>query len=218
MVQHDDDTHLGSFAVPIAEAGDFETWTPDRQDLPARRADEYDAVISLGGVAMPDEDDRHPWISHELALMRRSMDVGVPVLGICLGSQLLARAAGGEVRPSDASEVGWYTIDLLPEAAEDPVLSGLPTGFRVFHWHHYAWELPQGGRLLARTPAANQAFRVAEHAWGLQFHIEVDEPLVRSWVLSGPGQEDMARHGFATEPVLEETSEREAAYVERARD
>ncbi len=218
VIQHDDDTHLGSLAVPVAAAADIDTWQPDLQELPAREVHEYDAVISLGGVAMPDEDDRHPWIPGHLRLLRDAVHGGVPVLGICLGSQLLSRALGGVVRPADASEVGWYELEPGPAAADDPVLGGLPDGFRVFHWHHYAWEPPPGATLLATTPQANQAFRYGPAAWGIQFHIEVTQEIIEQWTYSEAGLEDMHAHGFDPDAIVARSRELVDRYVERAND
>jgi GMP synthase (glutamine-hydrolysing) len=106
----------------------------------------------------------------------------VPTLGICLGSQLLALAAGGWVGPLEKPEIGWSEVELTEAAATDPVLSALPRRFDALQWHHYGHGLPEGAVALARNSSALQAFRLGETCWGVQFHPEVTEPQLERWI------------------------------------
>jgi GMP synthase (glutamine-hydrolysing) len=131
----------------------------------------------------------------------------VPVLGICLGGQVLARALGAEVGQAERAERGWYDVELLPAAADDPVLGAAGPDARVYQWHVDAFGLPDGATLLARSPGVPvQAFRHGS-AWGVQFHPEVDVPLLRSWMASFP---DAARDaGIDADDLRAEADRRE---------
>jgi GMP synthase (glutamine-hydrolysing) len=143
----------------------------------------YDALIVLGGPMNADETEAYPNLATELELIRAALDRGLHVLGICLGAQLLAKALGGTVRPNGAHEIGWHEVRLTADGQDDPVLSALRTPAPLFHWHGDRFELPPGGTLLAASDlCANQAFRCGELALGLQFHLEVDAPLIERWL------------------------------------
>ena len=147
--------------------------------------DGADAVIVLGGAMHPDEEDRHGWLRPELAYLVRQLERGTPLLGVCLGSQLIARAAGARVFRADEPEVGWLPVELTAAAAADPVASSLPERFDAFQWHHYTHELPEGAVELARSRVCLQAFRLG-NAWGVQFHPEVRAEQVESWLAEDP--------------------------------
>lgn len=148
--------------------------------IPAR-ASEYAAIVALGGPMGVYETEKYPWLSELLRLLRNAIEVQVPVLGICLGSQALAAAAGAVVRPAGIQEIGWRPITLLEDSQTDPLLAGLPESLPAFHWHGDRWELPPDAVLLAKSELCDhQAFRLGKFAWGFQFHLEVTEepPLV----------------------------------------
>jgi len=141
-----------------------------------------DAVLVFGGSMHPDQDETHPWMKDERAWLESLIADGVPTLGICLGSQLLARATGSWVGPLAAPEIGWYEVELTEDGAADPVLSALPVRFDALEWHHYGHGLPDGAVALARNDASLQAFRLGEACWGVQFHPEVTEPQLDRWI------------------------------------
>ncbi len=153
--------------------------------LGGRAPEGADAVIVLGGAMHPDEDERHGWLTTELRWLEGLLDRGTPLLGICLGSQLVARAAGAEVFRSAESEVGWFPVECTPAAADDPVAGALPDRFDAFQWHHYTHTLPDGAVELARSAVCTQAYRV-ENAWGVQFHPEVRAEQVEEWLTEDP--------------------------------
>jgi GMP synthase-like glutamine amidotransferase len=154
----------------------------DRGDLVPATPEGARALLVMGGPAAADEDERFPHLPAERALIRAAVDAGLPVLGVCLGSQLLAVAMGGAVRRGAAKEIGWYEVE---RTAADPWLDALPERFTPFHWHEDAIVLPPGGVLLARSATTPvQAFRVGARAYGLQFHLELGAAEIAEWCAS----------------------------------
>jgi GMP synthase (glutamine-hydrolysing) len=116
-------------------------------------------------------------------VLREAIDRDMSVLGICLGAQLLAKALGGSVRRNKTREIGWYDVDLTEDGAVDPVLSAFSQRQEVFQWHEDGIKLPEHVVHLASSPASDiQAFRHGEHAYGFQFHLEVDSSLINRWL------------------------------------
>jgi GMP synthase-like glutamine amidotransferase len=133
-------------------------------------------IVVMGGPMSAREDAGFPSLASELVLLQDALRHQTPVLGVCLGAQLLARAAGGIVsRGAPGLEVGWGWIAATSEAAADPLLAPIGAGMRVLHWHGDTFDLPPGAVRLAQSALyPQQAFRVGPNAWGLQFHVEVD--------------------------------------------
>lgn len=145
--------------------------------------DECEAIVSLGGPMNVYETHKYPFLEKEDALLKEALKEEVPVLGICLGAQLLAKAAGAKVRKAKQKEIGWYKVDLTQESMNDPLLKGLGKSLKVFQWHEDTFDIPAGGVRLAESQAcANQAFRIGPNAYGLQFHIEITPEMVESWI------------------------------------
>jgi GMP synthase (glutamine-hydrolysing) len=166
--------------VVEAARHDLERWSVPDGETPDP-AQSYDAVMVFGGSAHPDQDDHFAWLGHEEKFLEDVLAERIPVFGVCLGAQMLARAAGAKVRPANAPEVGWLDVELTPEGESDPVLGVLPRRAKVFQWHHYTFAIPEGGSELARSDVCSQAFRLAQSAWGIQFHAEVTLPMVTAW-------------------------------------
>ena len=173
--------------------------------------DAYDAVLVFGGAMHPDEDEGHPWLPGEAAFLRRALDAGVPLLGVCLGCQLIARAAGAWVGPAPAPEIGWLPVELTDAGRADPVLAALGGRVEAFQWHHYTYGVPEGAVELARSPVCTQAFRLGR-AWGIQFHAEVTRGMVEAWTV-----EDGHELPFPAEELLARTEERIGAWNETGR-
>ena len=173
----------GVFADAVDAAGHelVERQVP-RDGIGDERAD---AIVVLGGAMHPDEEAAHGWLVPELDYLRGELDRGTPLLGVCLGSQLLARAAGAQVFRSAEPEVGWLPVELTVAAGGDPLAAALPERFEAFQWHHYTHELPDGAVELARSRVCTQAFRLGS-AWGVQFHPEVRGRQVDSWLAEDP--------------------------------
>jgi GMP synthase-like glutamine amidotransferase len=186
IIQHDHDGYPGALLEPIERAGSVQRWDtftqPERPDL-----DGIDAIVSLGGTAHPDQDHAEPWLAAELDLLEEALDLGIPILGVCLGGQLLARAAGGQIGKVETPEVARFAdVGVLPDAADDLLLAGLPRPFFGFEWHWYGFRAPPGATLLAQNESTHQAFRVQNRAWGLQFHIEVTAETLMEWAEAAP--------------------------------
>jgi GMP synthase-like glutamine amidotransferase len=147
-------------------------------------AEGLDGLVVMGGPASATSDDAFPSRRSELALLTDALDRRIPVLGVCLGAQLLALAAGGSVRAGAAgAEIGWAPVDLAAASGADPLLAGAEPRPTVLHWHLDTFDLPPGATHLASSARyPNQAFRVGERAWGLQFHLEVDRPAVEGFL------------------------------------
>ncbi len=152
--------------------------------------DRYRGLIVLGGPMNVDQQAERPHLRTELMAIERALSQGKPVLGICLGAQLLAHALGAPVRKHEQQEIGWYPLHLTQAGAADPVTAALAPETHVFQWHGCTYDLPDGAVQLARTPTCEQqAFRYGESAYGLQFHLEMDAPLIERW-LANPSYAD----------------------------
>ena len=143
-------------------------------------AGELAGIVVMGGPMSARDDAGFPSRERELALLRDALRRQTPVLGVCLGAQLLALAAGGSVFQGERGpEIGWGWVKATPEAASDAMLAAMNGGMRVLHWHGDTFDLPPGAALLAESvDYPHQAFRVGPNAWGLQFHLEVDPAAV----------------------------------------
>ncbi len=143
----------------------------------------YHGLVVLGGPMNCDQSARYPHLDTEVQIIQQAIETGKPVLGICLGSQLVARALGAKVRKNPVKEIGWY--DLYPTAAgeQDSVFRNFGQQQKIFQWHGDSFDIPEHAVRLASSPdCANQAFRYGDNVYGLQFHLEVDEPLIDRWL------------------------------------
>jgi GMP synthase (glutamine-hydrolysing) len=182
-VIHGEAVRAGVFGDAVEAGGHrLEEWSLAWRTPPPRPVDDYGAVLVFGGAMHADQDDRHPWLREENLFLQRLLHRGTPVLGVCLGAQLLAKAAHAPVYPTERPEIGWYEVELTPAAADDPVLGRLPERFDAFQWHYYAHGVPAGAEELARSEICTQAFRLGERIWGVQFHPEVTLAQVEGWV------------------------------------
>jgi GMP synthase-like glutamine amidotransferase len=183
VVQNYDNTGLGQIGVALEEAGaELDLRNAHLGDALRSGADGHEAIVVLGGGQNALADEEYPYIPALLALMRDFEGRDRAVLGICLGSQLLARAYGAENLIGAAPEFGWHGVSQTEEAAGDAVFGALPREFPIFQWHDDTFTLPPNAvRLASNSAAANQAFRIGRAAYGFQFHFEADRPLVRHW-------------------------------------
>jgi GMP synthase (glutamine-hydrolysing) len=188
----------------------LERWNVPDGDAPAPAS--HDAVMVFGGSMHPDQDDRFGWLQREDEFLRETLAAGVPVFGVCLGAQMLARAAGAAVGPADAPEIGWLDVSLTDAGSEDPVLGVLRPATTVFQWHHYTFELPPGAVELAKSNVCLQAFRLDPPAWGIQFHAEVTLPMLTAWAEEDPDDLPMT-----TEELRAATAEHIARSNEQGR-
>lgn len=142
----------------------------------------YDGLIVLGGPMNVDEVESFPYLGREVYSIRKALQAGMPILGICLGSQLIAKALGAKVYKNREKEIGWYDLSTTAKGNKDPLTSHFSGVEKVFQWHGDTFDIPEGAELLAYSPLCkNQAFRYGDNVYGLQFHLEVNEPMVERW-------------------------------------
>lgn len=183
VIQHEPGEGPGTLAPLLAEARLVRTFAGEA--VPA----EAEALVVLGGGIGVSDQERLPHLRDEVRLLRRCVESGAPVLGICLGSQLLAAALGGSVEKARAKEIGFYRVRLAEAARDDALFSGAPEDFVAFHWHGDAFTLPAGAEALAgSTMTPLQAFRFGKSAWGVQFHLETDLGVLQAMVASGTAE------------------------------
>jgi GMP synthase (glutamine-hydrolysing) len=157
-----------------------------REGDPLPALEQVDGIVSFGGDQSVRDIDADPLLGAEAALLRDAVDRELPVLGICLGAQLLAHALGGSVARLPRRMVAWAPIEPLPAAAGDPVLGSLPAGAMALHWNEDGFEPPPGAvELLRRPRGTGEGFRYGDSAWGVQFHPEVDPSNLEGWYRTG---------------------------------
>ena len=201
---HGEAVRAGVFGDAVAARGHtLEEWSLAWDTRLPRPLDDYGAVLIFGGAMHADQDDHHPWLRDENMFLQRLFDLGTPMLGVCLGAQLLAKAAHAPVFPASQPEIGWFDVALTDAAAADPVLGGLPARFEAFQWHYYAHALPAGAEELARNAVCTQAFRLGERVWGVQFHPEVTLAQVEQWIVEEPDASDGERLRAETREKIE---------------
>ncbi len=182
-ITHQRDAGPGVFGDAMEARGvALDEWFIAETERPPADPFSYDAVFTLGAAAHPDQDSEHAWMRPEKELLAELLHREIPLLGSCLGSQLVADAAGSKPRRARKPEIGWYEVEVTPEGRDDPLLGPLAPSFTAFEWHSYEVELPPGAVALAHSPVCLQAYRVGELAWGIQFHAEVSEADARSWI------------------------------------
>lgn len=183
IVENTEVTHLGQVGVALAEAGALiDIWRPWSDGRLPDDMDRYAGLVVLGGEQSALDDHTHPYLPGLCSLMRGYADADGAILGICLGSQLLARAHGAANHLDRAREFGWHRVTTTEAGAQDPVLSVAGGGFPIFQWHSDTFDLPEGAvRLATNGNAVNQAFRIGRAAYGTQFHFEASRAVVEAW-------------------------------------
>ncbi|MCM8778550.1 MAG: type 1 glutamine amidotransferase [Candidatus Omnitrophica bacterium] len=141
-----------------------------------------EAIIILGGPMNVYDTEDYPFLIIEEDFLRVALAREIPLLGICLGAQLLAKIYGAEVKRAEKGEIGWYKVSLTEEGEKDPLFYNLGRNLNVFQWHQDTFDLPLGGRLLAEGEICkHQAVRFTEYSWGIQFHLEITLKMLESW-------------------------------------
>lgn len=188
---------------------------PDQQP----QVDRYRGLVVLGGPMNVAEADARPHLRTELRAIERMLELGRPVLGICLGAQLLAHVLGAPVRRHDRPEIGWYDVETTDAGRDDPVLSPLGARSPVFQWHACRFDVPDTAVHLARGDGCEQqAFRYGDNAYGFQFHLEMDQPLVERWLARPEYRDELAASGLPqdADAIRAQTAERIGAMQARA--
>ncbi len=143
----------------------------------------YSGFIILGGPMNVYEEDKYPYLKDEDSLIKRGIERSIPILGICLGGQLIAKACHAKVRKGTQKEIGWYELNLTSDGGQDPAFKGFSEKLTVFQWHGDTFDIPEGAAHIASSALfRNQAYRIGEKVYGLQFHLEVTEEMIRQWM------------------------------------
>jgi GMP synthase (glutamine-hydrolysing) len=177
----------------------------------------YNGLIILGGHMGVYEADKYKHIRVEMQLIEEALKKDIPILGICLGAQLLAHVLGSNVRKNSEKEIGWYDIDLTQEGLKDPLLSHFKPTEKIFQLHGDTFDIPQSAVHLASSKVCpSQAFRYGEKVYGLQFHLEADEPMIHRWLDNPRNQEEMfsSHKDFSMEKIRQDTHENIAHSLE----
>lgn len=179
------------------------------QSLPP--IEECRAVVSLGGPMSVYETNKYPFLVDEESFLLQAIHKKIPVLGICLGAQMLAKICLGKVIKSPVKEIGWYKVALNAEGRKDPLFSGLKNSLKVFQWHEDTFTIPQGAKLIVEGKGCkNQAFRIGSSVWGLQFHPEITSQLIKTWT-------DYYHQPPDVQKLLQGYSKYQDIYMEQAR-
>jgi GMP synthase-like glutamine amidotransferase len=196
-IHHLDSRDTGIYGPQARAAGHvFDEWCPADGGTPPDDPSGYDALVVYGGGVNVAHADEHPYLQQEIALVREHLEAGNPILGICLGGQLLATAAGAVVRRATRPEIGWFEVRRLPDGQQDPVFAALPERFTAYQWHSWTFDLPEGAVELATSDVCRQAYRLGDKAWGLQFHPEVTERILHEWFDDYRADPDAVRLGL----------------------
>lgn len=156
-----------------------------RQSNPDINISKYDGLVVLGGAMSAYDDDNYPHLAVERKFIKQALDYNIPILGICLGAQLLAQVLGAKVKRHVKREIGWYELSSCPSIVDDPLFFDLKDNQKVFQWHTDTFDIPKDAKLLATGYGChNQIFNYNNVAWGMQCHLEVDDVLINRWLSS----------------------------------
>lgn len=184
-VRHEKPGSIGRWAKARGHALE-RTCLADGMPLPP--PDAFDALVVMGGPMGVDDQAAHPWLAQEKRLIESAIRLGKPLLGVCLGAQLVAQVLGGKVTRAQAPEIGWFPVRRAPGAERVPSGAVLPPELAAFHWHQDTFTLPPESVLLASSEACpHQAFAWGARVLGLQFHLEVSGDIAQDMIRNGSG-------------------------------
>ena len=184
VFQHDPFEDLGFFSEVLEKQRTaYRVLRLFHGEMPAEDWERIGALIILGGPMSVNDEEEYPFLRWEKRIIRAAIDEAVPVVGICLGAQLIAVTLGTMVYHGRVKEIGWSPISITPHGQVDSLLGYLPENATVFQWHGDGFELPSGAiRLASSVNYKNQAFRVGKNVYALQFHLEVTPPMIARWI------------------------------------
>jgi GMP synthase-like glutamine amidotransferase len=201
--------------VPFEGPGCMEQWIKSNnhvtgytrfyEDYRLPDVEDIDWLIVMGGPMSVYDEAGYPWLAEEKAFIRKAIDAGKTVIGICLGSQLIAEVLGAKVYPNHLKEIGWFDVELSETASMLPLFTGFEKHFSVFHWHGDTYDIPKGSRqLVSSSVTPNQAFLYGDNVLGLQFHLEVTTGSLQSMVNHGKDELVVSNTTQSSEAILEE--------------
>lgn len=214
IVQHAPHEHPAALLRALESQGILTHWIHPYLGDDYPEPDEVGGIVSLGGPMGANDEAEHAWILREMDLFQRSVELGLPIVGICLGAQILARSLGGRVEKHATAEVGWFPVQLNAKGLSDPVVGAAGPSPTVYHWHLDTFFPPKDATLLASSRVTErQAFRIDDNIYGFQFHPEADHQLVLEWLSVAGMDEDIEavqkEHG--TQTVQDSSTQRNHA-------
>ena len=194
VFQHVPYEDLGNLKPLLQSAGiQIDSVNFSREPEAQPSLDGYDGLVVLGGRMAVYEAEKYPHLTMETKLIERAAEKNLPVLGICLGSQLVANALGARVYPSGIKEIGWYDLSTTAGAKADPLFRHVGLTEKVFQWHGDTFDLPnEAVHLASSSLCRNQAFRYRNNIYALQFHLEVDGAIIDSWLNAAENRREIA--------------------------
>lgn len=204
VIEHVPHERLGTFEAPLKAVGcAVQSLKAYERNVRWPDPAEMTACIVMGGPQNVYEQGAYPWLKSERAFLRRAIEQCVPVLGVCLGAQLLADVLGGRVMKSAQAEIGWYPVMREPAAEGDPLFEGFGQTETVFQWHGDTYQLPPGAVRLASSPLCQeQAFRYGDRVYALQFHLEMTEAMIRAWMRTPSGKTELHALQGTVDPLM----------------
>ncbi len=205
VLQHETHEGLGAFEPLFKSGGRTLTicnlalgnTVPSSEELCA-----FDGVVILGGPMSANDGGKIPFIQDEIDRVKDILSLKLPLLGVCLGAQIIAKALGGKVTKGPQKEIGWYPLQLTLSSNKDVIFGGLSSPAILFQWHGETFELPSGAiKLASSTLYSNQAFRYTDRIYGLQFHCEMTDFMIRDWIEKG--KQEIEDAGLSAEMILE---------------
>ncbi|NIP31157.1 MAG: amidotransferase [Candidatus Dadabacteria bacterium] len=177
----------------------------------------YDGLVILGGSMNVDQTKEYPYLVEELEAIKNAIEIDIPILGICLGSQLIAKALGAEVYRNKTKEIGWYKVKLTKEGKKDPLISNFNKSEDIFQWHGDTFDIPDGAVCLATSKTCrNQAFRYGNRIYGFQFHLEVDKPMIERWLRNSANKKEIEElNGLIDPEVIKDETPK---YIKRLKE
>lgn len=217
IIQNDAREGAGRLGGMLVERGvDTMNWLGWEADYDRLDCIDYAGLVVLGGAQSVYETDQYPYLVSEIGLIKAFIAADKPVIGLCLGGQLIAAALGGRVYPGAQKELGWFDIYLSDAAEDDPVMGGQPQIASAYHFHGDCFDTPPGCVKLASSElTGSQLFRYGDRVYGFQFHPEVDQALVE--IMCRNNVDYMAANGYDADAVIEESALLLPGYEDRTR-
>ncbi len=216
MVQHVPYEPLGTLNPLIKKLGHRIRYLNfSREGVRVPKIDNYDGLILLGGSQNIGEEDKYPYLNTEKKLILKAIELDKPVLGICLGAQLIASALGARVSRMKKEEIGWQELSVTKKGADDPVISCFRAKEQIFQWHgfHFEWPL-DSVPLITGINCKQQAFRYKDNVYGFQFHLEVDSALIERWLQLPDHQTLLAQQKRQTAAFIDQQT---TVFIERSK-